>query len=302
MLVLPELFRIPFINLPIHTYGALYVLGLLTGLFVAHRQALLGKKYQDYIWDVGFWILLGALIGARILFIIVEYKYYFIDEPFTTLPMLNISIPTFLALHKGGFVFFGGAIGGTLALFLFCKKHKIPFSQMGDFFVLGLPLGHAIGRIGCIAGGCCYGQARYHLDALGQVIADVPFALKFPPKSIAFNSLYPEADSATKNLMDQLGSTLPLFPVQIVESLANVGIFLILFFLTPFKRAHGQITCLYIIFYALLRIFTETLRGDEARGFILGLSTSQFIALIVCLLSLTMLFKLNKSESFKNKI
>jgi prolipoprotein diacylglyceryltransferase len=106
MLVLPELFRIPFINLPIHTYGALYVLGLLTGLFVAHRQALLGKKYQDYIWDVGFWILLGALIGARILFIIVEYKYYFIDEPFTILPMLNISIPTFLALHKGGFVFF----------------------------------------------------------------------------------------------------------------------------------------------------------------------------------------------------
>jgi phosphatidylglycerol:prolipoprotein diacylglycerol transferase len=117
--VLPELFRIPFINLPVHTYGALFVLGLLAGLFVAYRQAHLGKKYENDVLDFGFWCLIGVLLGSRILFIIVESHYYFVEEPWTEIPFLHFSIPTFLAVWKGGFVFFGGVIGAIIALFFF---------------------------------------------------------------------------------------------------------------------------------------------------------------------------------------
>lgn len=296
--MLPELFRIPFINLPIHTYGALYVLGLSAGLFVAYRQALLGKKYYEDIVDFGFWVLLGALIGARILFIIVERKYYFVDEPFTTLPIFNISIPTVLAFYKGGFVYWGGAIGGTIALFLFCKKRQIPLRQMADFCAVGLPLGHAIGRIGCIAGGCCYGHlTSYHLDNLGNVVKDHFYALEFPRVSTAFYGLYNSADSMTRSLMDKSGTTLPLFPVQIVESLSNLLIFVILFSLTPFKRAHGQIALGYLILYSLSRSINETLRGDEARGFFFGLSTSQFISLIISIIAMILIVVLSKTNS-----
>src|SRR5262245_53985388 len=127
--MLPELFRIPFLNLPVHTYGALYVMGLIVGLFVAYRQAKRGNKYQNDVLDFGFWALLGALIGARILFIIVEADYYFVESPFTEIPGIGISIPTVLAVWKGGFVFWGGALGGAVALIAFCRARKIPLGE-----------------------------------------------------------------------------------------------------------------------------------------------------------------------------
>lgn len=298
ILVLPELFKIPFLNLPVHTYGALYVTGLIVGLFVAYRQALLAKKYHNDVLDFGFWCLLGALLGARILFIIVEADYYFVQEPFTKLPFLGLSIPTIFAVWKGGFVFWGGAVGGTIALISFCKKRKIPLGEMADYCAPGLAIGHAVGRIGCVAGGCCFGDAVYHLDSAGNVIADAPFALAFPPGSIAYNSLYNHASGETLALMNKLGTTLPLFPVQLVESLGNIVIFFVLMVLIPKKRAHGQITLLYFILYSIMRALTETLRGDAARGFVIDnvLSTSQFISLLMSLGALILMIMLSRKN------
>jgi len=297
--VLPELFRIPFLNLPVHTYGALYVVALLVGLFVAHRQALLGKKYVNDVTDFGFYALLGGLIGARILFIMVEWQYYFVEEPFTEIPKTGISIPTVLALWKGGFVFWGGAIGGTVAAFIFCKKRNLPALEFADICAPGLAIGHAIGRIGCVAAGCCFGHASYHLDALGNVIADTPFAQAYPPGSIAYGSLFSQASEAVRELMVKLGTTVPLFPVQIVESIGEVIIFLILMFIIPMKRAHGQIVLLYLILYSIMRSFTETFRGDTARGFVIDnmLSTSQFISLLISSAALVMIIALSYKQN-----
>ncbi|MCA9508915.1 MAG: prolipoprotein diacylglyceryl transferase [Myxococcales bacterium] len=294
--MLPELFRIPFLDLPVHTYGALYVLGLIAGTFVAYRQALLGKKYHNDIVDYAFWALVGALLGARVLFIIVESHYYFVEQPFTEIPALGISIPTIFALWKGGFVFWGGAVGGALALVIFCKKRKLPMAEMADFCAPGLAIGHAIGRLGCVAGGCCFGNPVYHLDQAGNVIADVPFALAFPPGSIAFSSLYNQASGETLTLMKKIGTTLPLFPVQLVESFGNIAIFFILMLLIPMKRAHGQITLLYFILYSIMRSLTETLRGDTARGFVIEnvLSTSQFISILMSTAAIILMVLLSR--------
>jgi phosphatidylglycerol:prolipoprotein diacylglycerol transferase len=294
--VLPELFRIPFLNLPVHTYGALYVLALLVGMFIAYRQALRsGGKYHNDVMDFGFWVLVGILIGARVLFIIVEYRYYFVDEPFTKIP-LGISIPTVLALWKGGFVFWGGVIGGTIAMIVFCKKRKIPIAEFADFCAPALALGHAIGRVGCVAGGCCYGSASFHVDSHGKVIADSALALAYPPGSIAYSALLNQASDKTAALMHSLGSTVPLFPVQLLESLGNTAIFFILMMLVPFKRAHGQIALIYFILYSAMRSFTETFRGDSARGFVIDniLSTSQFISIVMSLLALVLIIVLSR--------
>lgn len=294
--MLPELFRIPFLNLPVHTYGALYVAGLLIGMYVAYRQAKLQGKYQNDILDFGFWALVGALIGARILFIIVEAHYYFVESPFTPIPGVGISIPTVLALWKGGFVFWGGAVGGVVALVIFCKKRKLPLGELADYCAPGLALGHAVGRIGCVAGGCCYGYATYHLDQAGKVIADTPFAIAYPEGSIAYGSLYNQAQGQVLDIMQRLGTTVPLFPVQIIESLGNIFIFFVLMFLIPLKRAHGQIAFAYLILYSIMRSITETFRGDSARGFVIEnvLSTSQFISIGVSVLALIMIVMLTK--------
>lgn len=301
--MLPELFRIPFINLPIHTYGAMYVAGLMIGIWVAQRQAIKQKQYANDVMDFGFWVLLGSLIGSRILFIMVESRYYFVEEPWTKLPLINIHIPTVLAIWNGGFVFWGGAIGGTIALIIFCLHRKIPVATFADIVIVGLPIGHAFGRLGCIAGGCCYGRAAYHLDHQGHIIADTPFALSFPEGSIAYGSLYNQASGETLRLMEQLHGTVPLFPVQLAESLGNLAIFFILLFFAPIKRAHGQVALVYLILYSLMRSLTETMRGDTARGFLLGglLSTSQFISLIMSTLALLcMLYLWHKNRPLRS--
>lgn len=294
--MLPELFRIPFLNLPVHTYGALYVTGLLVGMFVAFRQAKLANKYHNDILDFGFWALVGALVGARILFIIVEAHYYFVESPFTEIPKIGISIPTILALWKGGFVFWGGAVGGAVALVLFCRKRKIPMAELADLCAPGLALGHAIGRLGCVAGGCCFGYATYHLDQAGRVIADTPLALAFPEGSIAYGSLLGQAKGETLEIMQRLGTTVPLFPVQLLESVGNIAIFFILMFLIPVKRAHGQLALIYFILYSIMRSVAETFRGDSARGFVIEnlLSTSQFISLVMSIMALIMIVVLSK--------
>jgi phosphatidylglycerol:prolipoprotein diacylglycerol transferase len=294
--MLPELFRIPFLNLPVHTYGALYVTGLLVGMFVAFRQAKLANKYHNDILDYGFWALVGALIGARILFIIVESDYYFVEHPFTEIPGIGISIPTALALWKGGFVFWGGAVGGTVALLLFCRKRKIPVGELADLCAPGLAMGHAVGRLGCVASGCCFGYETYHLDAAGRVIADTPFALAFPEGSIAYGSLLSGAKGQALDVMQRLGTTVPLFPVQLLESVGNVAIFFILMFLIPLKRAHGQIALIYFILYSIMRSVAETFRGDTDRGFVIDnlLSTSQFISLIMSVGAFVLIIVLSK--------
>lgn len=296
--MLPELFRIPFLDLPVHTYGALYVTGLLVGMFVAYRQAKRGNVYHNDVLDFGFWALVGALIGARVLFIIVESHYYFVENPFTEIPALGISIPTVLALWKGGFVFWGGAVGGVLALVFFCRKRNIPMGELADLCAPGLALGHAVGRIGCVAGGCCYGYATYHLDQAGKVVADTPFAIAFPEGSIAYGSLLEQAKGQTLELMQSLGTTLPLFPVQIIESIGNILIYFVLMFLIPLKRAHGQLALVYFILYSIMRSITETFRGDTARGFIIDnlLSTSQFISLIMSTAALVLIILLSKKN------
>lgn len=297
--VLPELFRIPGLNLAVHSYGALYVCGLLMGMFVAFRQAKRGNKYHNDILDFGFWALVGALLGARILFIIVEARHYFIDSPFTEIPYLNIPIPSVLALWTGGFVFWGGVVGGVIALVLFCKKRNIPLAELADICAPGLAIGHAVGRIGCVTGGCCYGYASYHLDQAGQIIADTPFAIAFPKGSIAFDNLLTQASGETLALMQRTGATVPLFPVQILESFGNVAIFFILMLLIPVKRAHGQLALLYFILYSIMRSIAETFRGDSARGFVIDnvLSTSQFISVVMSLAALVVIIIL----SYRNK-
>lgn len=294
----PELFTIPFINLPVHTYGAMYVSALLVAMFIAFRQAKLDHKYHNDILDFGFYALLGALIGARVLFIIVEADYYFIEQPFTTLPKIGIAIPTILALWKGGFVFWGGALGGLIALIIFCRQRNIPLGEMADYCAPGLSIGHAIGRLGCVAGGCCYGHASYHIDQAGKVIADFPLTLSYPEGSIAYGALIDTAKGQTLSLMQSLKTTLPLFPVQILESFGNIAIFFILMLLIPYKRVHGQIALVYLILYSILRSIAEVFRGDSARGFIVNniLSTSQFISILVIILCLLTIFLLSKRK------
>lgn len=284
----PKLFTIPLLNWPIHTYGLLIVTGFLLALYCAYRQAERIGHYANDVLDFGFWALVGGLIGSRVLFIAVEWRDFFILEPWTLIPAVGIKIPSIFAIWKGGLVIWGGILGGFVALYFFCRKRSIRMWEFADMVVLGVPLAQTIGRLGCLAAGCCYGHPVYHLNEAGQVIADLPLAMRFPPGSMAYSGMLSSASPSEVNLMQSLGTTVPLFPSQLAEAFGTMFIFAVLLLVYRRKWFHGQVIIAYAALYSVVRSALEILRGDDARGFVIDgvLSTSQFISLIVVLFAI----------------
>jgi phosphatidylglycerol:prolipoprotein diacylglycerol transferase len=297
--MLPELFRLPFINLPIHSYGVLIVAGFLTAVYIAYRRCLRYGKYENDFLDFAFWALVGGLIGSRLVFIMVEWKTYFVDNPWTQIGSTGIKIPAVFAMWQGGLVYWGAFLGGFIAFLFFASKRKLPKLIFADLVVVGVPLAQMFGRLGCVAAGCCWGQPAYHVDAAGKAIADIPIAMRFPPGSSAYDTLFGMAPQSVRDLMLQSGTTVPLFPSQLLEAAGACLIFWILMWMSPRKWFHGQLLLGYAVLYSVMRSILELFRGDFDRGYVIDgvLSTSQFISVSVIAIALVtslVMWKKNK--------
>ncbi|MDB4459114.1 prolipoprotein diacylglyceryl transferase [bacterium] len=145
-------------NLAVHWYGMFMAIGLMVGLWAAGRRALQENISPDIITDSGLWIMGGAVIGARLFFIITHWEQEFAGEPLSKMIFL-----------RAGFVFYGGLIGASIAFILFTRKRKIPLWKLADIVAPSIPLGHAFGRLGCLMTGCCHGST-----------CDLPWAIEFP--------------------------------------------------------------------------------------------------------------------------
>jgi phosphatidylglycerol:prolipoprotein diacylglycerol transferase len=293
----PILFRIPGVDWPLHTYGVLIVTGFLAAMYVAHREAKRQGRYAEEVLDFAFWALLGGMIGARVVFIIVGWREYFVDHPIDH--VAGIPIPAVLVIWKGGLVFYGAALGGFLAFLWYTQRHGIVGVDrlfLADLMVVGLPLAHVFGRLGCVAAGCCWGDAAYHFDAAGHVVADFPLTLQFPDGALAYSSLLSTVDPDVAARMRETHQTMPLIPIQLMESFGEGVIFFILQIVRSRKWFHGQVLLTYGILYPILRSINETMRGDAERGYVIPgvLSTSQFISLLVAAASLVCIIVLRK--------
>jgi phosphatidylglycerol:prolipoprotein diacylglycerol transferase len=158
-------------------------------------------------------------------------------------------------LQSGG-VFSGGLLLAIVVCWWYVRKEGIPFLRAADVFAPGLAIGHALGRLGCFAAGCCYGRQT-----------NVPWAVTF-----------------TNPLAQQLVGTplnVPLHPTQLYEFVAEVANFAVLYWLVKRKRFEGQVIGLYMFLYGIERYFIEFLRGDEGRGDVLNgmMSGTQLIAI-----------------------
>jgi phosphatidylglycerol:prolipoprotein diacylglycerol transferase len=161
------------------------------------------------------------------------------------------------------------------------RKHKMSFFPYADALIPSVAIGHAIGRLGCFAAGCCWGAA---------CDAHLPWAARFPPESLAY-----QGQVATHVISSGALHTIAIHPTQLYESLGELAIFLVLTLWRPRKRFGGELLALYLVLYAPLRATVEMLRGDEERGRVFNfagaaargawwnLSTSELIsALIFC--------------------
>lgn len=240
---------LPVIHIFGHTiamYGLMILLGAIAGVITAIS---LGKKYSIKAEDVLFSYLygvIGLIAGAKILYFIVELPWI-IDN----IELLIQNPGLIISLLTGGFVFYGGFIGGFLMLYYYCRKYKLKLTDMLPVIIPVVPLVHAFGRIGCFFAGCCYG---------------IPYD---GPLSITFA------------ISDYAPHSIPLFPVQLTESIVNFIIFMILFILSRKKIQSKKLLALYLIMYSVMRFVMEFLRGDAVRGIYFGLSTSQWVSIIL---------------------
>lgn len=246
----PLLFEIPvFGGVKIYTYGVLVALGFVAGIWWTTREGRRVGIKSDFILDLSFYIIIAALVGSRILYILIDWKRY-VEHPIDV-----------IKIWEGGLVFYGGFIGAVATSVYYIRKHRHGFLKVADIFMPGLALGHAIGRLGCFAAGCCYGRQTDPSSWWSVVFPSNPFSLA--------------------------PAGLPLIPSQLLESAAELLIFLFLAFMGRRKKFDGEIFLLYLVLYSVSRSFLETLRGDSLRGFLIPgiLSTSQFISIILVILA-----------------
>lgn len=143
----PVLIRIgPF---TIHTYGVLVAAGFLLGLALAVRQAKKEGIPSERIIDIGFYVILSAIVGSRLFFIAINAGHY-IQHP------LDI-----FKIWEGGLVFYGGLILALIVAIWYIRRHDLDLWSVADIFAPSIAIGHAVGRLGCFFAGCCYGKSSY---------------------------------------------------------------------------------------------------------------------------------------------
>lgn len=222
--------------LSVHWYGILVAVGFLAGLWTASRRAARSGLPGEAIADLGFWLLVGAIVGARALYVATFWRDQFADKPIWEIFRL-----------RSGFVFYGGLIGASVAGTLCTRGKKLPFWKVADVLTPSIALGHAFGRLGCLMTGCCYGRK-----------CDWPWAIRFPEG----HDTHPLGLAAT-----------PVHPTQIYEALLNLGLYAGLAWLYRRKKFDGQVFAAYLVSYAVVRSLVEFFRGDYPVHYLGGWAT-----------------------------
>jgi phosphatidylglycerol:prolipoprotein diacylglycerol transferase len=222
-------------------------LGLILGLVLIVK---LGREQgidPDKLWNLGIVAIISGVVGAKILMVLVDFSYY------TEHPGEIFALST---LQAGG-VWSGGLVLAILMCVWYMRRNNLPVLATCDVFAPGLALGHAFGRIGCFAAGCCWGRETH-----------VPWAVTFK------NPL------AAEIVGTPLG--VPLHPTQLYEFALELANCIFLVWLLRRKKFEGEIIGTYLIIYGIGRYFIEFFRGDPGRGELFGfMSGTQGIALLL---------------------
>jgi phosphatidylglycerol:prolipoprotein diacylglycerol transferase len=255
----PYLLRTPVFQLP--SYGVLVATGIVAGLLLALWLGRRVRLPKDFILDIVFWCVVAGLVGGRITYLLLEWRA-FLANPLGTL------------FAGAGQVFLGGLLAALVAIVFVCRHYRVAIALASDVLAPALALGHAFGRVGCFLAGCCYGAPTQSalgvsfprfLDKQGNIIGSLPYL-----------------DHLDRGLVTtQDACSLSIYPVQLFESIGNLLICLGLVLLWRRRRFDGQIALCYVLAYGALRFGLEFLRGDSVRGIFYGLSTSQWLTLLL---------------------
>ncbi len=213
--------------IPVHWFGICIAAAFFAGMWTAVRRAprigVTGELVADLVVP---WLLLGSVLGARIMFVTTYWSDEFTDKPWWEMFMIQ----------RGGLVFYGGLIGAAITAMAFAYVKKIPLWKLADILAPSIALGSVFGRIGCLMNGCCFGRA-----------CEMPWAIRFP------------ADHVTRGLPihpTQIYDA--LLNLALYFGLAALFRFR--------RKFDGQVFAVYLLCYAVTRSTVEIFRGDYSDG------------------------------------
>lgn len=272
----PELCRVGPVTL--HTYGAMMALAFVLAIALARRAARSAARGTSSparivpaqsaarqarqrlpmdgaaVTDWAVWAMCGGIVGGRLLYVLLNAREY-LAHP------LEI-----VALWHGGLIWYGGLAGGAAATWWWLRRRGSGFLPVADQLIPFVALGHAVGRIGCFANGCC-----------GGVPTTAWWGVTFP------------------------ASTEPVVPTQLLESAALALLYVLLRALQrpAMLQAPGRIFGAYLTGYGLIRWVVEGWRTNEQVWF--GWTLSQILSVALITAGLMLLLRQTVSDTFKRK-
>lgn len=216
----------------VYWYGIMIAAAFLAAIWhwtiIARRE---GRK-PGFGSDMAFWIMISAIIGSRLAYVIANYGAF--ETPWRV-----------LRIDEGGLVFYGGLLACIVTVLLLARRNREPVWSMADYTVSALPLGHALGRVGCYLNNCCYG-------------------------TITESFLATERMSVARH------------PTQLYEAGVNIAIYLFLLWTYPRRKRDGSVLALYLLLYPPTRFLIELIRGDQRTEW-LGLTAAQVVSIALFL-------------------
>lgn len=284
----PEIFEVPFLHVTVKSYGTMMVIGFLLAAMLMRRMMKKAGQNPEWVTNAALYALITGIVGARVFFILHHWEGF------------QDNLLSVFAVWKGGLEFLGGVLTAIGFLLVYLRVQKLPWRLYFDAFAVGLMLGLAFGRMGCLLNGCCYGRP-----------AEVPWAMRFPYDSFAYQSqAYPDAardrqqarlslpteyfgwldpkgqwiqaseqekytaalkpfdlltDAQKKAVTEGPYRCLPVHPTQIYSSLGAfllTGVFYLLWCKVGLRRP-GVVLGLVMMAYGMTRFVLETLRDDN---------------------------------------
>ena len=255
----PTLFHIG--PVAVHSYGTLLMLGFIGGILLARREAKRLGLPDELAVDLGLWVLVAAVIGARALFVALNWP------DFSGRPQ-----EAFFIWQTGGLSFHGGLIGGIVAAELLARRRRVSFAALADMGTPGIALGYGIARFGCFLNGCCRG-----------VSTSLPWGVRFP--------IFPDSSILTP----------PSHPTQIYSALGSFLILAVLLAVRVRFPVRGQLFLFYLALYSVLRSAVEVLRKEvTAKVLVDGITQAQALSAVVFVAAIVGIYLLGRRGRMKS--
>ena len=262
-------------TLTIKFYGLIIAFGFILAALFGGRKAYVWKMSLDHMVDVLIYGIIGAVIGARLYYVVFQWDYY------------KDNLGSIFKIWEGGLAIYGGIIGGIIAAYFVCRKTGLPFLKLLDLIGMALPIGQGIGRWGNFTNQEAFGVNTTSI--FGMTSDKIVDYINSHQQEFAQNGI-------------EMNPDLPVHPTFLYESVWCILGFLVLYIVCQkFRKFDGQLILGYGIIYGLERTVVEGLRIDSLYIGDTNLRVSQLVSLtlvIVCtIITIYKFVKLNKEKN-----